>query len=208
MNELEKLSELVKNRNSIEKEISQIIQRPAFTGHLGEYIASKIFDVELNDSATQKGHDGIFKSGSLQGKSVNVKLYSKRENLLDVSLDYPPDHYLVLSGPKYFETNSKNTVRPLILASVFLFNSKTFLEQSKQRGIKISKQISAVESQWNDAEIFPVQRNKDLILSDEQKNQLSLFLGGNTSNNSSTFRYFKESLPISLLMAFISPLKL
>ena len=51
MNELEKLSELVKNRNSIEKEISQIIQRPAFTGHLGEYIASKIFDVELNDSA-------------------------------------------------------------------------------------------------------------------------------------------------------------
>lgn len=175
MNNLKKLSELIKTRNSIEKEISQIIQRPAFLGHLGEYIASKIFDIDLNVSATQKGHDGVFKSGSLEGKTVNVKLYSKRESLLDVNLDSPPDYYLVLSGPKIVEMSSKNTIRPLILASVFLFHSETFLQQSKQRGVKISKQTSTIESQWDDAEIYPTQKNKNLILSEEQKNLLSLF---------------------------------
>ena len=175
MNDLEKLSELIKTRNSIEKEISKVIQRPAFSGHLGEYIASKIFNIDLNISATQKGHDGVFKSDSLQGKTVNVKLYSKRESLLDINLDSPPDYYLVLSGPKYSEMSSKNTVRPLVIASVFLFNSQTFLQQSKQRGVKISKQTSTTESQWNNAEIYPIQKNKDLIISEEQKNLLSLF---------------------------------
>jgi hypothetical protein len=110
MNDLENLSELIKKRNTIEREISRIIQRPAFSGHLGEYIASKIFDIDLNASATQKGHDGIFKSGMLQGKSVNVKLYSKRESLLDISLDSAPDYYLVLSGSKYSEMPPKKKV--------------------------------------------------------------------------------------------------
>lgn len=175
MSDLEKLSELIKNRNSIEKEISQIIERPAFSGHLGEYIASKIFDIDLNVSATQKGNDGIFKLGLLQGKSVNVKLYSKRETLLDLSLDSAPDYYLVLSGPKYPEMSSKSTTRPLVLSSVFLFNSEIFLQQSKQRGVKISKQTSTMESQWNDAEIYPSQKNKELIVSENQRNMLLLF---------------------------------
>jgi len=111
----------------------------------------------------------------LVSKKLLIKLNSSRESLLDINLDSPPDYYLVLSGPKYSEMSSKNTIRPLVISSVFLFNSETFLQQSKQRGIKISKQTGVIESQWNDAEIYPTQRNKDLILSNEQKNLLSLF---------------------------------
>jgi len=175
MDSLKTLSDLIKTRNSIDADISQIIQRPAFTGHLGEYIASKIFDINLNSSATQKGHDGFFQSGTLKGKSVNVKFYSKRETLLDLSLDSPPDYYLVLSGPKISQTSSKNTTRPLVITYIFLIHSDTFLQQSKQRGIKITKQTSTIESQWTEYEIYPT-RNENLFnLSDEQRNFLSLF---------------------------------
>jgi hypothetical protein len=175
MDSLKALSDLIKTRNSIDVDISKIIQRPAFTGHLGEYIASKIFDIDLNSSATQKGHDGFFQSGTLKGKSVNVKFYSKRETLLDLSLDSPPDYYLVLSGPKILQMTSKNTTRPLIIAHVFLIHSDTFLQQSKQRGIKITKQTSTVESQWIESEIYPTRNNTILSVSDEQRHLLSLF---------------------------------
>jgi hypothetical protein len=88
---MEKLAELLRERNRVSSEIANLIGRPALSGHLGEYIASKIFDIQLNASATHKGADGIFRSGSLRGKTVNVKLYGKKEGILDI--DHVPADY-------------------------------------------------------------------------------------------------------------------
>ena len=70
MEDLVKLSELLKSQNLVHNEISQIIKRPALAGHLVEFIAAKIFDIELNKKAAQKGMDGYFRSGSFAGSSV------------------------------------------------------------------------------------------------------------------------------------------
>ena len=94
------LASLISQRNSIENEISAIIGRPAHSGHIGEFVASLIFDIELAESASNKGTDGHFTRGCLAGKSVNVKKYSKNDRILDIALDAPPDFYLVLTRPK------------------------------------------------------------------------------------------------------------
>ena len=78
---MEKLARLIHERNRVSEEITGIIGKPALNGHIGEYIASKIFGIKLEASATSKGIDGRFNEGSLKGKSVNVKLYGKKENV-------------------------------------------------------------------------------------------------------------------------------
>jgi hypothetical protein len=83
---LEKLASLIHERNRVSKEIAKIIGRPALSGHIGEYVASKIFDIQLESSATATGIDGRFTSGPLKGRTSNVKLYGKKENFLDISL--------------------------------------------------------------------------------------------------------------------------
>ena len=42
---MERLARLLNDRNSIEREIGEIIGRPALTGHIGEYIAAEIFNI-------------------------------------------------------------------------------------------------------------------------------------------------------------------
>jgi hypothetical protein len=58
---------------------------PMTLGHLGEWIASQVFDIELEPAATVPAIDGRFRSGPLQGSTVNVNWYLKREGLLDMS---------------------------------------------------------------------------------------------------------------------------
>jgi hypothetical protein len=43
------------------------------SGHLGEWIAVQVLDIELEVSAVSAGIDGHFRSGPLQGRTVNVK---------------------------------------------------------------------------------------------------------------------------------------
>ena len=93
-NELEKLVELLSELNSLGERISEITGRPATIGHTGEYIASQIFDIELEESASAKGIDGRFRSGSMAGKTVNIKWYGKLEYMLDITPDFLPDYYL------------------------------------------------------------------------------------------------------------------
>lgn len=58
MENIKLLAELIHKKNEIEIEISRLIKRPAFIGHTGEYIASQIFDIQLEESATSRGFDG------------------------------------------------------------------------------------------------------------------------------------------------------
>lgn len=96
---LERLSDFIRIRNLVGKQIANIVDRPAQLGHVGEYIGSKIFNIELSATAVQKAIDGHFSDGPLEGKSVNIKWYPKRENMLGITPDALPDFYLVFTGP-------------------------------------------------------------------------------------------------------------
>ena len=85
MENLEELAKLLSKRNSIDEEIGAIIGRPALTGHVGEYIASQVFNIELSDSASEKSIDGYFRSGNLVGRSVNIKYYTVKGSILDIT---------------------------------------------------------------------------------------------------------------------------
>lgn len=84
---LSELAALLAERNTIDARIGALINRPMTAGHAGEWIASRISDIELEPSATTKAIDGRFRTGPLAGRSVNVKWYLKRENVLDMTED-------------------------------------------------------------------------------------------------------------------------
>ena len=100
MEDLKTLSALIRQRNILEREISEIIGRPAHSGHVGEFVASRIFNIELIESASNAGFDGRFSRSELAGRTVNVKKYSRNDGLLDIVMKDAPDFYLVLTGPE------------------------------------------------------------------------------------------------------------
>jgi hypothetical protein len=56
--DLVRLADLVRERNALELAISALISRPAAIGHIGEFIASRIFGITLEQSASARGIDG------------------------------------------------------------------------------------------------------------------------------------------------------
>jgi hypothetical protein len=171
---LERLVELLRERNRISTEIAALIGRPALSSHIGEYIASKIFDIELYESAIHKGADGRFRSGPLRGKTVNVKLYGKKEGLLDIN-HAPADYYLVLTGPDSPPTSSHGADRPLTIEQAFIFNMGNLLNELRGRGVKIGVATSVKKDDWEKAMIYPHPRNKEYQLSPEQNKLIELF---------------------------------
>ncbi len=172
---LETLATLIQRRNVLECEITEIIGRPALLGHVGEYIASMIFDIELEGSATTAGYDGRFRNGPLAGQSVNVKMYGKLENLLDINEKYVPDWLLVLTGPKAKATSSKGLTRPWTITEAFLFDAPGLLARLKIRGVKLGVATSVVSGEWESARVFPAWPGAALHLSEEQTRLLELF---------------------------------
>jgi hypothetical protein len=156
---LQQLSNLLKQRAGIDRQIAKLIGYPAHPGHIGEFIAAAIFGIELNSSASQAAHDGYFRSGPLVGKSVNIKLYSKQTSLLDVvKSDVPtdhPDYYLVMVGPKSTSLISKGTSAPLSVSSVYLFDAHALLAILIERGVKLNEATSVRMRDWAEAEIYP-----------------------------------------------------
>ena len=134
--QLRRLSSLLKERNAVDAEIAGVIGRPAHPGHVGEFVAAQIFDIDLLESASQKGLDGHFVEGPLRGRSVNVKYTAKRDGLLNMTPDNPPDFYLVLTGPKGPPASSRGKTRPWVIDSVFLFRGPDLVRRLKERGLK------------------------------------------------------------------------
>lgn len=176
---IEQLAELLKQRNEIDKFLSQLIGRPASPGHVGEFIAAEIFDIELHPSATTKASDGIFRSGPIGGRTVNVKLYGKRSSLLDlVSSPNPADHpdfYLVLTGPTSNATTSRGALLTTAIDNVYLFNSYDLVQEQLRRGVKLGIASSMVNRSWQAAMIYPTSINTQLVLNARQRELLSLF---------------------------------
>jgi hypothetical protein len=172
--EVQHIADLLNQRNAIDAEIAAITHRPMAAGHLGEWLAARIFGITLARSAIAVGIDGHFAHGPLAGATVNVKWYLKREGLLDVSA-VSPDYYLVLAGPIAAATSSKGAVRPWCIDAVHLFEASRVLRELEERGVKLGTATSVRASQWDAAEIYPIRRNTSLRLTVEQQLALSLF---------------------------------
>ena len=175
MDDLTKQAQLIKQRNRLEEEITAVIGRPDQIGHLGEYIAAHMFNIQLEESAVAKSLDGYFKSGPVNGRSVNIKWYAKQEGLLDITPDSLPDYYLVLAGPKVGAVSSRGKTRPWLIESVHLFDTHTLVVQLKQRKLKIGVATSVRQAYWEQAEIYPMARCSNYSLTTPQREMLTLF---------------------------------
>jgi len=182
MSGLEKLVTLLSEMNSIGEKVSEITQRPASRGHTGEYIAAEIFDIELEESANAKGFDGRFRSGSLAGRTVNVKWYGKLEYMLDINPDALPDFFLVMTGPKALEMTSKGGIRPWLIDYVFLFNAAELMIELNARGVKIGIAASVQKHEWQNSEIYPNKRSMVYRMTDDQMGKLVAFGSGLTES--------------------------
>lgn len=130
---LARVAALLRERNAIDAELTGLMQRPMTSGHLGEWIAAQIFDIELESSATAAGIDGHFQSGPLRDCSVNVKWYLKREGLLDTTESAILDYCLVLAGPPSGAVSSKGATRPWCIQAVFLFDARQLRAEQTAR---------------------------------------------------------------------------
>lgn len=169
---LEYLAELLHRRNSLSDQIARLIGRPPERGHVGEFIAANVFDIDLHDSASHPGSDGVFRSGPLAGRSVNIKFYGAHDGLLDVATGTPPDVYLVLTGPREPSGTSRGRTRPVVVAHVFLFEHEALVEA----GVRPGAAASVRRSIWKAAQVHPTPSEDALLtLTREQRDTLSLF---------------------------------
>jgi hypothetical protein len=174
---LRPLASLLAQRNMIDDEIARLIGRPAIPGHIGEYIAAAIFDIELFFSATHRAADGVFRMGPLQGKEVNIKLYGKQEGIIDVREDAVPDFYLVLTGLKAGAESTRGRTRPLVINHAYIFPGQALLQTLKSRGRRVGPASSIPQAEWDRAEVWPVPASGHLILEPAQATALGMFSG-------------------------------
>lgn len=171
---LTELAGLLAARNDLDRDIGGLIGRPMTAGHPGEFIASRVFGIELEATASAKAIDGRFTAGPLEGRTVNVKWYLKREGLLDLTPSDELDHYLVLAGPASAAASSRGNVRPWVIANVYLFDAQALREGLVARGRRVGVASSVRAAEWAAAEAFP-RAHPLLPLTDGQRRALALF---------------------------------
>ncbi|MGH3929459.1 MAG: hypothetical protein ACRDTF_05725, partial [Pseudonocardiaceae bacterium] len=175
--DVRKIASLLHERNGIDERIAAVIERPMTAGHLGEWVAAQIFDIELETSAVTAAIDGRFRVGPLQGCTVNVKWYLKREGMIDIIESSALDYYLILAGPASAAMSSRGGRRPWCIEAVYLFDAQQLLDEQRARGIKLGES-SVRAAQWAAAEIYPRATNRILPMSPGQAELLRLFAGG------------------------------
>ena len=151
---LARAAALLHERNAIDAELARLMQRPMTSGHLGEWIAAQIFDIELEASAVAKGIDGRFRSGPLRGRTVNIKWYLKRQGMMDTTESTDLDYYLVLTRPPAAAASSRGSTRPWCIEAVFLFDARQLRSEQITRGVKQGVASSVIKQQWAAAEIY------------------------------------------------------
>lgn len=163
------LAQLLRRRAAIDVEIADVIRRPTYLGHIGEFIASRIFDIELHPNAAHPGSDGVFRSGPLAGKSVNVKYISMRDGCLDVPVIAAPDYLLVLAG----SVRGKDAGVARFIESVYVFPYRALVDAGVVPGIAASVR----KAHWNAARVYPTSASTAFVLEDRQRSWLALFGG-------------------------------
>lgn len=169
------LAALIDERNEVSSRITALTGRPAQIGHLGEFIAAEVFDIALEQSATNKGFDGRFRTGPLAGKTVDVKWYPKREGIVDLRLRDLPDFYLVLAGPISPPASSRDEARPWLIEGLYLFDARALVDSVASRGIRVGIATSVASEYWQAAEVFPRSLCPTFELQPDQFAALALF---------------------------------
>ncbi len=165
---------LLRERNAIDVELARLIHRPMTSGHLGEWIAAQVFDIELEASAVAVGIDGRFRCSPLPGSTVNIKWYLKREGVLDTTESTELDYYLILTGPPSPAVSSKDTTRPWCIEAVYLFEARQLRSEQVARGVKSGVASSIIRQQWEAAQIYPSATNPQLTVTPQQAEQVSI----------------------------------
>jgi len=171
--DLARLADLLHQRDGLDAKIAQIVGRSARPGDVGEFIAARIFDIELSASATQPGYDGTFRSGPLRGKTVNIKTYGDILGGIDIG-PHPCDHYLVLTGPPR-KTPAGVRHHPWRITGVYLFDIARLVATLHGRGVKIGIATSLRKADAEAARVFPPTGRSPLALTPEQVALLRLF---------------------------------
>ena len=164
---LDSLAQLLRQRCQIEAQIADIVGRPALRGHIGEYIAACIFDIDLHQGASARDSDGHFRGGPLRGRTVNVKFYARWEGLLDMHVgEGPPEFYLVMVG---------NGSRSWGIEQVYLFSHMDLVKS----GV-VPRTACSVRSTLSDAAmLYPTPAPAcPLRLSASQEEALTMFQEG------------------------------
>lgn len=172
---LPRLAELLRARNTVESNIANLLQCDVDLSHIGEQIAASIFGIRLVPTLNPNGPAGIFTQSALLGKTVDIRWYPRREGFLNIHTDPAPDYTLVLAGPKLDPNEARALVNPWIISSAYLFHMPDLLATLRARGVRVGPRVSVNSHLWEQAEIFPVQRNPTLPLSNEQRQSLQLF---------------------------------
>src|SRR5438309_3434301 len=175
MNDLPQLASLLKSRATIDYKIATIIGHPTQVQSVGEYIASIIFGIALTgEIEAHKNSDGRFTRGPLAGQTVDVQWRTKHDGILHLKTDPLPDYYLVFVGSK--EATALHSLSiPWVIKSVYLFHSAELLKALRERGVQLGTGTSITGPLWERAEIYPAQRNNQLILSNDERTLLALF---------------------------------
>lgn len=167
---------LLRERDVIDAKIAQVTGRPVAAGELGKWIASQVFDIQLERSATASGIGGRFRSGHLRGRTVNVLWYMKHQGLLDTSESAALDYYLVLTGPPSQARSPSGITEPWCIDSVYLFDARRLRSEQESYGVKPGTASSLTKSQWRAAEVYPSCRNPLFLVMPNQAALLQLFL--------------------------------
>ena len=175
MSNLPRLAELLKARNTVESNMANLIGHPVNIGSVGDYIASAVFGITHEEPMTHRVIYDRFSYGPLAGHTVDVQWHTRREGDLNLKTDTPLDYYLVMTGPKAGVNTARSIANPWVIESVFLFDAKELLTALHERGVQIGPRTSVIAELWDRAEIYPLQHNKRLILSEQQRNLLALF---------------------------------
>lgn len=172
MSQLPWLASLIKSRNTIDQKIATLIGRSAQAGNVGEYIAAEIFHIAMEEVGRLRGYDGRFITGPLRGKTVDVQWHPKRDGQINIRQDALPDYYLILTGPENITPPYAN---PWLIESIYLFQAHDLLMALRERGVQIGSGTSVTGPLWERAEIYPVPRNSQFQLSDDERKVLILF---------------------------------
>lgn len=174
MDNLPQLASLLKSRNMIDSKIATCIGKAVGVQSVGEYIASTIFGIALEEKTTHKSSDGHFTHGPLAGQTVDVQWRIKHDGILHLKTDPLPDYYLVFVGSKELATFNTLSI-PWVIESIYLFHAGDLYAALRERGVQIGTDTSITSPLWERAEIYPMQRNNQLVLSTQERAELALF---------------------------------
>lgn len=169
--ELAAMAALLREREEVETRIGQLLGRPVLHGNIAEWIAAHIFDIQLETRGNAAAIDGVFTTGELAGKTVNVKYMGRDDrSALDMTPSPALDYYLVLTGPRKY-----GPMLPFRIDAVYLFDAHRLLTDLQGRELKIGYSASVRRELWPPAEVYPDAHCEVLKVSDSQRACLGMF---------------------------------